>query len=670
MTDAWGIVDGFWDTKGTWHHTAPATRGRLPPGDERRRRGAPGPPPMWFVRTGQSSSLWNPCDLVLEDGTVLERLEALPPDLPIGYHELRPLRRHARRPGSSSPPGVCRCPSGAGAGRRSSTRCGRRPAGASATWATWPRWPAGARRSAPAAPHQPTARRRGHAAPAAQPLLRHQPPLPPRAGHPRAARPRGRRGARRRAGRAWRRPAARSTPRARIDRDAVARVKMPALAPRPRTLRAPARAIELIAFEAWRAEQGTTSSGSPPAAALSERHGPVWTRWPDELRRPDGVGVAAAAAVADAAASRSTPGASGCSTASWPGRGQRRRHRRRPGRRVRLGRLRRLARPGPAGARLPVGAPPDTFNADGPGLGPAAVHAVEAARRPLPTVRRRRAGQPAPPRRAAHRPRDGPVPPLLDPRGRRRPEGTYVRYPATTCSTSWRSRPPGPAPSSWARTSARSRTRCATTLRTAGCCRAAVLWFEEPAPTRLARAAPWPPSPPTTCPRSPACGRATTSARLAAGLAEDPGATDWFRSRITQATGLAETAEAARRGGHARRPGRLAGPRAPGHPRRRLRRAGASEPAGHPRRAPELAPPAAAHARPDHGRPAGAGRGRRARHRPPAAPTRRPPPRAPRADRPDRGARAGPPARPGSPASDATRPGQVTGWSQQMRGTP
>jgi 4-alpha-glucanotransferase len=51
----------------------------------------PDPDPMWFVRAGEQHSLWNACDLILEDGAVLHSVWDLPPDLPLGYHELRPL---------------------------------------------------------------------------------------------------------------------------------------------------------------------------------------------------------------------------------------------------------------------------------------------------------------------------------------------------------------------------------------------------------------------------------------------------------------------------------------------------------------------------------------------------------------------------------------------------
>ena len=70
-----------------------------------------------------------------------------------------------------------------------------------------------------------------------------------------------------------------------------------------------------------------------------------------------------------------------------------------------------------------------------------------------------------------------------------------------------------------------------------------VLWFEEPPPAE------WPERAMATVTTHdlPTLAGVWSGddehARLAAGLAEDPGANDWFRSRVTQATGLDETAD-------------------------------------------------------------------------------------------------------------------------------
>ncbi len=92
-TDAWGIEDGYWDVAGRWHGTPESTRRVL--------RAAMGghadvedPPPrsrpVWFVRHGRAEAIERPAELVLEDGTSLRAFASLPPDLPLGYHDLHP----------------------------------------------------------------------------------------------------------------------------------------------------------------------------------------------------------------------------------------------------------------------------------------------------------------------------------------------------------------------------------------------------------------------------------------------------------------------------------------------------------------------------------------------------------------------------------------------------
>jgi 4-alpha-glucanotransferase len=89
MTDVWSITDGYFDVNGAWHPTAEDTRRAL-----RRAMGAadldapPAPLPMRFVEHGTSSPLDAPGDLRLEDGTDVGAVDALPADLPLGYHEL------------------------------------------------------------------------------------------------------------------------------------------------------------------------------------------------------------------------------------------------------------------------------------------------------------------------------------------------------------------------------------------------------------------------------------------------------------------------------------------------------------------------------------------------------------------------------------------------------
>jgi 4-alpha-glucanotransferase len=90
--DAWGIEDGYIDTRGAWRPTGTEVRARL-----RAAMGAPGetPPPAvgpLVHRQGQPlPAVTGAAELALEDGTVLRVDGGLPRDLPLGYHEVRPL---------------------------------------------------------------------------------------------------------------------------------------------------------------------------------------------------------------------------------------------------------------------------------------------------------------------------------------------------------------------------------------------------------------------------------------------------------------------------------------------------------------------------------------------------------------------------------------------------
>ena len=84
--DRWGIDDGYWGVDGAWHEPRPDVRDAL--------RAAKGEPetdrPVWIVRAGEPHDLLGACAVVLEDGTHLDESTRLPPDLPLGYHDLVP----------------------------------------------------------------------------------------------------------------------------------------------------------------------------------------------------------------------------------------------------------------------------------------------------------------------------------------------------------------------------------------------------------------------------------------------------------------------------------------------------------------------------------------------------------------------------------------------------
>lgn len=92
-TDAWGLTSGYHDTQGRWHETSPGTRAALlsamgvdPSGPT-----SPEPARVRIIQPGQAVPWPEPAELVLEGGTLLRFDRALPPDLPLGYHEVRPL---------------------------------------------------------------------------------------------------------------------------------------------------------------------------------------------------------------------------------------------------------------------------------------------------------------------------------------------------------------------------------------------------------------------------------------------------------------------------------------------------------------------------------------------------------------------------------------------------
>ncbi len=90
---AWGIDTGYWDATGHWQQpdraSLRAVAEAMGASAEQPRPPAIGSP-LWCVRAGQQHGLQGVCRLVLEDGTDLGPVEALAPDLPLGYHRLCP----------------------------------------------------------------------------------------------------------------------------------------------------------------------------------------------------------------------------------------------------------------------------------------------------------------------------------------------------------------------------------------------------------------------------------------------------------------------------------------------------------------------------------------------------------------------------------------------------
>ena len=268
-----------------------------------------------------------------------------------------------------------------------------------------------------------------------------------------------------------------------IDYDEVFRLKSQALeavfhaAPEPRGL------------AAWARGKGRALRDFATFNALAEVHGPAWRDWPSSLRHPRSRGV-------DAERSRGSPIASPFT--SWQ--------------QFHLDRqLARAAREIDLITDVPVGFASDGFDAwrwqdllapghagrraarrvlpRRPGLGPASVRPVEAAPRALRAVRRGDAQRGRARGRHPARPRDGAVPPVLDPeRHDRAAGGAYVRYPRQRPAR--HSSPPragAPARSSSARTSALSSRRCGGGCAARGALSYRLLWFEGPSPDQWPR---------------------------------------------------------------------------------------------------------------------------------------------------------------------------------------
>ncbi|MGK2948375.1 MAG: 4-alpha-glucanotransferase, partial [Acidimicrobiales bacterium] len=292
-TDAWGIDDGWTDTTGSWH-AAPRTTldaFRSAMGADHT-RSTPGGRPVWVVRPGQDEPLLGRCHLRLEDGDDQGELDRLPRDLPLGIHELQPVDdgpttnlivspRRCHLPADLRTWGVTmQVPT-----TRSSNSWGT---GDLADVAAVARWVAA----------------EGGGAVGLSPLHAPTPvaPIQPSPYYPSSRR--------------WRNPlllrvdavpgATAVGEVATLAEQAGALLAAPHV-PRDRCWALQCRALELIwadlgdearrHLDRWRQEQGPTLEAWARYCTLAEDHGPGWSAWPAELRRPDSPAVEAAARI-------------------------------------------------------------------------------------------------------------------------------------------------------------------------------------------------------------------------------------------------------------------------------------------------------------------------------------------------------------------------------------
>ncbi|MGI9119969.1 MAG: 4-alpha-glucanotransferase [Acidimicrobiales bacterium] len=90
---AWGIDTGYWDASGHWQEPDRSSLEAIAVamgGGGEAALAPPAVPPLWCVRPGGQERVAGRSRLVLEDGTDLGPVAALPPDLPLGYHQLQP----------------------------------------------------------------------------------------------------------------------------------------------------------------------------------------------------------------------------------------------------------------------------------------------------------------------------------------------------------------------------------------------------------------------------------------------------------------------------------------------------------------------------------------------------------------------------------------------------
>lgn len=278
---AWGVEPGYHDVSGTWRAADPdAVVAAL----DAMGADGPGPPgladdnPVWVVRQDEAVTVDGRAVVRTEDGAEMAADGVLPP-LPLGYHDLH-LDRGGRHVRLIVSPGRCHLPPDLRTwgwalqlyALRSERTWGMGDLGVLRRFGSW-----AAAEGAGVVLVNPL-----HAA------------LPGRPQSPSPYYP---------SSRCFRSPlyldmdalgglrgpdAVAANRKRRIDRDTVYEAKLAAL--EDLWKQHPPGAGE--AFDRYRAEAGTTLDRYATFCALADVHGRPWTRWPEEVRRPDGPAVA------------------------------------------------------------------------------------------------------------------------------------------------------------------------------------------------------------------------------------------------------------------------------------------------------------------------------------------------------------------------------------------
>lgn len=274
--DEWGIAHGYHDVDGRWHDTPPATRERL----RAVLADAPAGDPLWFVEQGSTHQLHGRCRLIVEGDDDRGEIDALAPDVPLGYHRLEPCDGGPTTQLVVAPP-----------------RCPPPPHGwgvAAQVYSLWRAtgWGIGDLRDV--ADLAQAVALRGGTAVLLSPL---HAPAPTTPQEPSPYYPSSRR---------WLnplliavdgdRPAELANQSAAlIDRDRVWSAKRQALAERFER-EAPDRTGDQrgpdTAWRGWARAQGSELWQYATWCALADRHGACWQQWPAELRHPAGSAVA------------------------------------------------------------------------------------------------------------------------------------------------------------------------------------------------------------------------------------------------------------------------------------------------------------------------------------------------------------------------------------------